>query len=143
MTAIAWRAGVMAADTVGWVSGSHVKIPTRPKIRRSDKGLVACCGQTGEIEAFHEWHSRGGGKPTLDKDEGFVALWVDPYGCVQLSDFTLRWAPVVHGFLAIGAPDRFMMGVLFAGGSAEDAVRLAIEHTDGAGGSVQVERLHA
>lgn len=44
-------------------------------------------------------------------------------------------------FFALGAPETFLSGAMAAGATAEQAVRLAIQHTDGAAGDVQVESI--
>jgi hypothetical protein len=143
MTAIAYRDGVLAADSVGWAAEGHVKTPVSPKIVRHDGvGMFACCGGETEIALATEWMTRSGTpKPTLDHQEGFGCIWVRPNGSVWYINWRLHPVPRPEGFMAIGASDKFMLGAMFAGASAEEAVRLAILHTDGAGGAVQVERL--
>ena len=84
---------------------------------------------------------KGGEKPQFDKEEQLTALWVKSDGSLLLCNYTLHFYKLREEFFAIGSPSTFMMGALFAGASAEEAVRLAILHTDGAGGEVQVERL--
>lgn len=142
MTAIAYRDGVLAADSVGWMAEGHVKIPVSPKIVRFKGGMFACCGGETEIALATDWITKvGTPKPLLEQQEGFGCIWVKPDGSVWYTNWRLH--PVIRpeGFMAIGACDKFMMGAMFAGASAEEAVRLAILHTDGAGGEVQVERL--
>lgn len=146
MTAIAYRDGVLAADSVAWAS-TCVKVPSSPKIvRLPDGGLLAAAGETGEIRELREFMSKlvtsqPRMHPTFDKDEGLTALWVRPDRSLWRCWYQLRWYSVDAPFDCIGAPAQFMFGALHAGASAEEAVRLAVLHTDGAGGEVQVERL--
>jgi len=144
VTAVAYRAGVMAADSVGWTCNLSVAVPVAPKIKRlRGGGLIAAAGQTVAIDRFVEWMLRGGGKPEgIDRDD-LTGLWVHPDGSVWMCLHDLHFIRIHSEFFAIGAPSTFMMGALFAGATAEESVRLAIAHTDGAGGSVQVEHIHA
>lgn len=143
MTAIAYRSGIMAADSVGWACGKTVKTSVAPKIKRMpDGGMFAACGSATEIFRFAEWMLTGKSRPAdFDKDEQFTGLWAKPDGSLWLCNYTLHFYQLCDPFFAIGAPDTFMIGALHAGASAEEAVRLAVLHTDGAGGAVQVEEL--
>ena len=132
----------MAADSVGWAY-DYVKTPVAAKIKRMpDGGLFAAAGSTSEIMRFTAWMLVGGECPSdFDKDNGFTALWAKPDGSLWLCTHKLYFYELTSQFFAIGVPSIFLMGALHAGASAEQAVRLAIDHTDGAGGTVQVERL--
>lgn len=143
MTAIAYRSGIMAADSVGWIGGASVKTPVAAKIKRMpDGGLFAAAGSTTEIARFAEWMLSSGPRPAdFDKEEQFTGLWARSGGSLWLCNYTLYFYELFDPFFAIGACCTFMMGALHAGASAEEAVRLAVLHTDGAGGSVQVEEL--
>jgi hypothetical protein len=103
--------------------------------------MFAAAGSTSEIIQFVEWMQRGGERPEFDKEEQLTALWVKSDGSLWLCNYRLHFYQLHEDFFAIGSPNTFMMGALYAGASAEEAVRLAILHTDGAGGDVQVERL--
>jgi hypothetical protein len=75
------------------------------------------------------------------KDDGFSSIWLKPDGTAWLIEDDLYPVKIAAGFAACGAPTTFMLGALYAGATAEEAVRLAIQHTDGAAGEVQVERI--
>ena len=142
MTAVAYRDGVMAADSVGW-KGGHIIVPVPPKIwRPAEGGLIGCAGASHEIHMFKQWMTGCAGivPDKFDKDEQFEAVWAKPDGSVWQCWHTLHWTPAAP-FVAIGAEVSFMYGALYAGASAEQTVRLVIAHTDGAAGEVQVERL--
>lgn len=143
MTAIAFRDGIMAADSVGWTCAASIKMPVAPKIKRmTDDGIFAGAGSTSEIERFSEWMLTGNDCPRdFEKDEQFTGLWAKPDGSLWLCNHTLWFYQLHVPFFAVGAPCEFVMGALHAGASAEDAVRLAVLHADGAGGTVQVESL--
>jgi hypothetical protein len=142
MTAIAVRDGVMAADSATWAAGATVMFaPSRPKIIRLGGGLVGCGGSSDEIDLVREWMIRGGDKPRLEKGEGFEILWARADRTVWHAGYRLNFYQIHAPFSCIGCSTQFMYGALFQGASAEQAVRLAILHTDGAGGDVQVERI--
>jgi hypothetical protein len=146
MTAIVYRDGIMAADSVVWTAGERIKIATDPKIiRLANGGLLGCSGFTDEIRTFQEWMRESGVPPGehFDKDNDFTAVRVDPDRTIWQCWTALKWVRSAHTFAAIGACSQFLYGALFAGASAEETVRLAVLHTDGAGGEVQVERLDA
>ena len=142
MTAIAYRDGIMAADSVGWTANTSVKVPVCAKIRRLiDGGLVAGTGETTDIEQFHDWMRGESEQPSVPREDGFNALWAKPGGTLWFCTWRLVFSQITAPFFAIGGPCEFMMGALFAGASADQAVRLAAEHTDSAGGQIQVEAL--
>ena len=137
----------MAADSVAWTGeNSTLKVPCTPKIRRpspSRGGLAASPGSSAEIEHFWRWFQNDyEHTPIFSKDDGFNALWVRPDGTMWVSGHQLYFFQIYGDFYALGAGKVFMFGALYAKATAEEAVRLAILHTDGAGGPVQVEHLH-
>lgn len=143
MTAIAYRDGIMAADSVGWTADCHVKVTVAPKIkRRGDGSIFGASGNTDEIKLFCEWVITGateGEEPSITGD--FGAILVTPDGKVWACGRKCVFYEFFGEFIALGMPEKFMYGALFAGASAEETVRLAVLHTDGAGGTVQVEKL--
>ena len=143
MTIVAYRDGIMAADSVGWTGSATVKSPVAPKIKRlPDGGLIGCGGNTSEIVRVCAWMINPSlPTPTLDKDECFSAIWVKPDGSLWLGGYDLNFYQLYDQFFAIGSPTAFVFGALHAGASAEAAVQLAIDHTDSVGGKIQVERL--
>lgn len=145
MTAIAYRDGIMAADSARWgCTSSSVIIGHSQKIvRLPDGSLFAACGAASDCKWVAGLLARGpeGLEGRKLEDTGFNALWVRPDGMMVKIEHDLRPFDIPAPFYAIGYPETFMFGALHAGASAYDAVRLAIAHTDGAGGDVQVERL--
>lgn len=148
MTCIAYRDGIMAADSGCWGAGGNVVTGFVRKIRRAKNpqmagALIGCAGASGVIQAFHLWLEAGGGgeKIAVKAGDGFQALVVHPDGGVTRYDE--EWLPfeMQAPYHVIGRSDAFMLGALAAGATAEEAVRLALKHTDGGAGDVQVERL--
>jgi 20S proteasome alpha/beta subunit len=143
MTAIAYRDGILAADTAAWGGGnSSVIVGHRQKIvRLSDGGLFAACGCTADCIRAAQACERNALSTIEIDDNGFAAVWIKPDGSVWRLDSILYPYESAGPYDAAGASETFMLGALAAGASAEQAVRLAIKHTDGAAGDVQVERL--
>lgn len=142
MTAIAYRDGVMAADTAVW-SEKGLCVDHTNKIVRVGAGLYGAAGGLSVCVEVGRRLAKTGESIGLDLDseEDFEAIWVKSDGGLWWADRTLFWVVSTAPFAAIGAAEAFMHGAMHAGASAEQAVRLAIEHTDGAAGTVQVERL--
>lgn len=95
------------------------------------------------IAAFHRWYEGGasGLRLKCEPADSFGALEVRVDGTVvRYGD---SWLPFEMDapYHVIGRGDAFVLGALAAGATAEEAVRLALAHTDAGGGDVQVERL--
>jgi hypothetical protein len=124
MTVIAYRAGVLAADSLTETDG--LVVPGPPKIVRRGKAWVASSGALGDCAAFERWVAEGcpdDGMPELD--DGFEALvaqgrevrWYDKR-CAPVEVAALPWA-------AIGSGHQVAAVVLAQGGSAVEACALA------------------
>lgn len=135
MTIIAYKDGIMAADTASFSNAWRLR-SIRPKITRLDDGsLVGCAGSSAVICAYMEWLT---GKTTTKPDikieeDDLDALLARPDGTLWRIGSLLR--PYrVEALYAVGSEVASMMalGAMYAG---------AIEHTIYVGGEVQVERL--
>jgi len=130
MTAIAYKDGVMAGDSASWQS--DVLIGYHKKVFKSVDGwLVGCAGTLDCISIYREWFLSGakGKAPRLDE---MTALIVSPQGQVfcavaarQMRRYKLA-RPLAGA--AIGMGHQFIMGIMAQGGTAEEAVRLAVKH---------------
>lgn len=142
MTAIAYRDGIMAADTAAWndriISGHVNKI-----VRLPCGSLFAAQGDREYIEAYLRWRRDGGERPAaVDKLELFFGLLVRPDGIAfWVGGSTYEPYPVDHPYAALGACQEYLYGALAAGATAAEAITLAIENHDSAGGKVQIEGL--
>jgi hypothetical protein len=145
MTLVAFKNGVMAADSCSYTQGMRYPIK-HPKITRCSLGLVGCAGLLSDIIAIHAWVAGGMRKQKValsgDEDECLAILWAKP-------DRTVWWGNHRLVFVEYCAPTacgettacHFAEGAMWAGLSAERAVRLATKHCLYASGKVQVERL--
>lgn len=142
VTIIAYKDGVMAADTATFQG--DLKIARTSKIvRRADGALAGASGRTGTIQKFNVWFLAGASgefDPKCEED-GFMAIMISAAGIVSKMNFAGEIYSVYAPFYANGAPEDFALGAMAAGASAEEAVKLCIEYSDGCGGDVQVEEI--
>ena len=148
MTTIAYRNGVMAADTLANDGTLKVCCNSKKILHVFTRfSLIGCAGYVSETEAFAEWLEGGmqpGEKPKVSENfdtiEVALPTAADP-GVVHHWDDHLTPYRLDAEFYALGNGGHFAMGAMAAGCSAEEAVKLAIEHTIHSGGEVQIMRL--
>jgi hypothetical protein len=139
MTTIAYRDGVLAADTSTYIQDGNLRLPGRvSKIRRlPDGSLYSGAGTVSQIEALRIWliSERAGEKPKTDE---VTALHVRPDGTVLVYDGAaereMREAP----FYAAGTGAAAALGAMMAGASAPEAIRIAIALDPYTSGEVDV-----
>ncbi len=151
MTAIAYRDGVMASDTET-MSGDTLGGNTR-KIARSPLGTIAAAaGEAGMAYVFRHWVKAGNIDRWIEEDfpealdikserDRFGAIIVTRAGRVICIDYRGHAVEFDAPFYAEGSGSILLIGAMAAGATAEDAVRIAIQHDAWCGGDVQVERL--
>ena len=142
MTVIAYRDGVMAADTLA--SDGLLKVAgMRKVVRGSDGVLYGVAGAAGICCAIARWVESGyrGDMPALRvEDQTADVLVVGVDGVISaLTPYGQEDYPGAEYF-AIGSGSAVAMGALHAGADAEGAVRAAIEHGLGCGGAVMAVR---
>jgi hypothetical protein len=146
VTTIAYRDGVLAADTGMTIGGSQFAHMT--KIARNKRGdLAGGCGMAPWCCAFLKWFMNGekGAPPPIEKDggndksKGFIAR---ARGGLVVHESDGTFAPIAP-YYAIGSGRGEAIGAMFAGASAELAVRAAIAHDESTFGDVTVLRHEA
>lgn len=144
MTTIAYRAGVMAADTGVW-TGEACHTVARKLARGPDGTLYGCCGNGAEVNAFLKWVDGGcqgdAPKPREEKDgtsSSFLVMKVPRGGPIQIVG--------AHGeeeyeadYYSIGGGNATAFGALYVGASAEQAIRATIVHGSSAIGDVKTQ----
>lgn len=165
MTVIAYREGILAADTL--VVVGYAKYLTAGRkvaaLYRSGSciGLAAVAGDEVESAAFLRWadalvgadnggagaFSRGEapciGRPTDGgvSSKGFIILHNAPNTVLIYTHAGMTRHPLgFRGYFADGAGAEVALGAMYAGCDAITAVRAAIAHTHGCGGDVDVVR---
>lgn len=142
MTTIAYRNGVLAADT-GMTVGNTVVGNTVKIVRRDDGCMAGAAGFAGYAGSFLRWFMAGQiGDPPEAKSEDNVLdrgvifrpdgamLVFEPEGMFEMT------AP----YYAFGCGRCEALGAMFAGADAEAAVRAAIAHDAHTSGDVTVLR---
>jgi len=142
VTAIAYRDGVMASDSLAEchniVMGSVRKI-----IRRADGALAGSAGMEMVCAEFMRRFAEGTDadfRPELKDESDFSAIVVTPDGQIWQVNMRGRF-PISAPFYVDGSAYQVMIGAMAAGASAEEAVEIAIKYDTRCGGPIQVERL--
>lgn len=143
MTVIAYRDGVLAADTAGWqddiITCSVSKITKLP-----DGTLFASCGLLCDGAEHVRWLEKGERRdqiPPRIEDESFVGFHVMPNGDLYMVGRDHERNKIDAEYAAIGSHTEFLYGAMAAGASAEKAVELAIKICAFAGGKVETARV--
>lgn len=133
MTTIAYRAGVMAADTqvtAGIIVGTTTKI-----VRRKDGALCAGVGSLPWVQAFHRWFMAGeeGDPPEVPEDSrGLIIGKRGPFEMFETNGaFEIK-----EPFIALGTGREFALGAMYVGATAAAAVKAAMEFDPYSGGKV-------
>jgi ATP-dependent protease HslVU (ClpYQ) peptidase subunit len=124
MTTIAYRDGVLAADSL--VTLGHTKVHgSYQKIRRIGSYLVGTVGSVADCQAFMEWLKRGDDTHPPRKGE-YSALVIDPRGKVrELENGSVLPSPRGAKFFALGSGGTFALAAMYAGATATEAVKIA------------------
>lgn len=141
MTTIAYRDGVMAADSGVWF-GDGLAPWARKLVRGDDGTLYGVCGNSGQCNDFIEWVNAGsiGERPVADKtpDGGSSYLVMKAAPCGPVRILTAYGVEVYAApYFAIGAGNTAALGAMFCGASAVRAIEAAIAHASGAIAPVQ------
>lgn len=147
MTTIAYRGGVLAADTQ--VNNDGARIGTVQKVHRRDDGhLAAGSGDFSYTQRFIAWFLAGeDGEPPLptrgddgrDEGQGFIFRPNGQVVSLEGSGSNTMAAP----YWAQGSGRELALGAMAHGASAEEAVRAAIAHDVHSGGEITVLRREA
>lgn len=138
MTTIAYRDGVLAADTLTTSNGNRDGYLC--KVRRVGRVLVGFSGSIARGLKFEQWVRDGlqGDSPYRDTDSG-NGIVVSEAGVVCWSSAG-PW-PVTTNCYALGSGGEFAMGAMEFGASAAEAVAVAAKHNVDTGGEITVLRL--
>jgi ATP-dependent protease HslVU (ClpYQ) peptidase subunit len=143
MTVIACKDGIMAADSKTWC-GSVATAQCVKIHRLLNGGLFAGAGWTAAIQQAEQWLNDDAvaeKKPPPAEKDDLNGIFLDRDGLLWWVSHRFDVYRCHGEIAAAGAHSEFLYGAMFSGLSAEEAVRLAIEHCAYAGGKVQVERL--
>ena len=130
MTTVAYRDGVMAADT-GVMDSSGCRYAHVKKIHRCPNGsLVAGAGDMPSVHAIFAWYDRDcpvDELPNIPADDArdVSILIVKPDDTVFYTEKDLQELPIEGEFFAIGSGREGALCAMAAGATAEHAVRIA------------------
>lgn len=144
MTTIAYRNGIMAADS-GSRAGDAKQNWARKLAKGTDGTLYGACGNAAQCETFLGWVDDGcvGDPPAADKEpEGhssFLILVAPIHGRLQL--ITAYGVEKYKApYFALGYDSGVAYGAMFTGANAPDAIAAAIEHGVGSSGPLAMIR---
>jgi ATP-dependent protease HslVU (ClpYQ) peptidase subunit len=145
MTTIAYRDGVMAADSRAYAGDSSL-IGTKTKIHRLDDGtLFGSSSRTVGADAFlRRWVESGCAPPQSDglKPDTFEVLLVRKDGSVFYAHDNLELTgPLTCDFFAIGSGDTYAKCAMLMGADAVRAVEIAGQLDVWTGGPTSVLHL--
>lgn len=140
MTTVAWCRGWLAADSNCSSGGTRV-YRVRKIFRIEDGSLVGFAGDLSEGMKFVDWLDDGGDKEEKPGLQNVHGLVVKPSGRIILYEGGVPIVPKRPKYIAIGTGQATAMGAMWAGASAAEAVRAAIQHDDHSGGPVITMRL--
>ena len=146
MTTIAYRAGMMAADTL-CIAGGRRRIAK--KLYRAGGMIIGISGNYQDGLTFVRWCKDGcdmsklpefihyGGK---DDAPDFNAMVLSAEGCVQWTEH-FQPMPILDEFYAMGSGAMAATAAMVMGSSAQEAVELAMKIDANTGGDIEVERI--
>lgn len=140
MTTIAYRDGVLAADTL--VTSGDIRCGSEVKIRALGPLLYGSCGSCGLTDKVEAWMRGGmkGDRPPLRVPDGSATGAV----FVFMPDHTVLWMhedgdTVIRApYWAAGSGEMYALGAMALGATAPEAVKAAIVHDVGSGGPITV-----
>lgn len=141
MTTIAYKAGVMSADT-GSRAGDARQNWAQKLAKGPDGTLYGVTGNAAECFSFLCWVNGGciGNPPVAEKQpesrSSFLVLAAPPVGDLRL---VTAWGDESYGaaYFSVGYDSGVAYGALFAGADAVTAIEAAIEHGTGTSGKAQ------
>lgn len=135
MTTIAYRDGVLAADTLA--TSNDVRDDYGPKIWRVGRLLVGASGSRPLCLRFRDWVANGmGGESPFYGDNKGNGIVIAPDSVVAWSE-SGSW-PVAAPFYSLGSGYQLAMGAMEMGATAEQAVAASIKHDCLSGGEITV-----
>lgn len=138
MTTIAYRNGIIAADT-GITCGSTRDCFAEKIAKRKDGAVAGACGELWWISAFLKWFKDGGDQvqsPGVNGNTGFIATKRRVLTVFEAENNNTYTYEVTAPYYAIGSGRMVALGAMHAGAHPVDAVKAAIAHNDGTYGRV-------
>lgn len=143
MTTIAYRNGVIAADTRGTDDEYHPGIYRTEKLFTVDGDIIATAGDDASGMMFVDWYGKkkNGKRPKppsalTEAGADFCVLVLTKDGLFW-ADKWCRLIKITDEFYAIGSGRAYAMGAMDHGATAEQAVHTAMKWDPNTGGNVE------
>lgn len=138
MTCIAYRAGILAADSQANLNSIRLKAS---KILQSDSCYYAMTGNLSQGKRVAQWHMDGA-KPEdfpyfRDESEFCRVIVATPAG-VYWYEGSPAEIVLQDDYFAWGSGQEIALGAMFMGADAATAVRASIHHCSDCGGDIDV-----
>lgn len=150
MTTIAYRNGIIAADSQTTISGGasgDVKGVCQKLFKKKiGKGkaartvIIATSGESAPGLVFVDWYGTGGARPETLRDSDFTCLVLEKDGLYEV-DALCRPERVKEPFYAVGSGRKAAMAAMLCGKSAREAVKIAAMLDPYTGGRIVTMRL--
>lgn len=144
MSTIAYRNGIMAADTRAYGGRGEPTPGRKVKVHRLDDGSIVgvSTATLGLSERFVAWLRAGANPKEFDAKFDMRAVMVKPSGQLYVADDTPYFSgPMETDYYAIGSGAGYAMGAMAMGATAEEAVRVACEHDPHSGMPLMAEKV--
>lgn len=137
MTTVAYRDGILCADTLKTCNGLRDDYGT--KIFRVGPVLIGGAGPASVCLRFRDWVADGmeGDSPFMGEDGNGLLISESAVICFSVSGCY----PIKAPFYSLGSGYQIALGAMDQGASAEEAVRAAIRWDTSSGGDVTVLHL--
>lgn len=137
MTTIAYRSGVLAADTQMTCDGDLKAYGRKLVYVAEKKAWVGYAGLVSDCQRFIRWFSGADPSVEFDEDDEFSALILWPDGEVDGMGYQLKAHRLeADEFFAIGSGSSAAMAAMHMGADAKRAVEIAMLVDLGTGGEV-------
>lgn len=139
ITIVVYKDGVLVSDSLT-CKGPQAFGSVRKIVKNKDGVMVGGAGTTAEVNMLLDWYiDEDEEKPPLQalglKD--FEGIIIEPDGKVYLLDDTIYPFHIKQPCYALGSGADMAYGAMFAGASAEEAVKICIKNSAGCGGKIQ------
>lgn len=138
MTCIAYRDGVIAADTLVIID-DVVKQLNEVKVVKRKGHLFGIAGHLPPLDDVVKWYFSNDRKTF--KNHKFTCLVIYPNGDIHECDHQGNEITLQNSFYAIGSGREYAIGAMAVGASALEAVEVAIQWCPTVGGKVVVRKL--
>ena len=140
MTTIAYRDGILAADTAIFDRGVYCGA-TQKIVRAPDGTMGGGAGALGEVKAALQWIKNGatGDPPKLSDDSEVIVI--RPDGSVWWLGSGSEWTQINAEYVAIGSGFRIALGAMAAGATAQRAIEICADLDNMTRRPICIERL--